>query len=480
MRGKKEGCVMVHHETFGQIFARYKFFLLGLFIFSFLVRAVVFVGYLSKNEHYWQVDSRTYHVVATQIAQGHGISSADGSPHFYRLPGYPLFLGLYYKLFGEDTKNVLWPQIILASLIPMLVFLLAFTLFPGFVLGAKLAACWASVHLGLVLYAGFFMTESLFILFLLLFFIFFFSAFYRNNMLFWAGLFLGIASLFRPVGHYVLVVALLLLIFSGEVQEGTACTIGRKKKLKFVTFAIAWLLPVFFWLIRNFVLTGALFFHTLPGGHFLYLSAARVAMHTHHCSYEQAREVLGSEVQTMLAKKEQELGRPLLEIESCKVHEHLAITYFKNHPLLAVKNWCTDMFRAMFSLYSAELFYLDAERKQVNYFDKDRSWWNMFDRYLFPRTSSRILPWVVWGEMIMFLLILIGFAGFIVRAILCALRRKFELLRVLGKCLPFMALFIVIALAGGYARMRLPIEPLLIVLALHFWVTIKATRGACE
>src|SRR3989339_25843 len=106
-----------------------KSFLICLFLFSFLIRVVVFIAYLSKNENFWQIDSNTYHEVATQIADGKGVSTLQGAPNFYRLPGYPIFLAIYYKTFGVDKKNVLWLQIFLAAFIPLLVFMLSLALF---------------------------------------------------------------------------------------------------------------------------------------------------------------------------------------------------------------------------------------------------------------------------------------------------------------------------------------------------------------
>ncbi len=525
---------MIHDVGISDVVIRHKKFLFFLFFLSFAIRAAVFMGYFGKNENYWQVDSQTYHLVAQQVAQGNGLASADGSPHFYRLPGYPIYLGLFYYLFGVDTKKVLWPQIVVASAIPILVFLLSMMLFPGVLLVAKCAALWAAIHLGFVLFSSFFMTESWFLFLFLLFLIFFLSGlhlfFCRHKdgkpstvyesfsppcsllfpepaimgdsyirfcdkcsslntkhkavniqliegdpaikAMFLAGVFLGLASMFRPVGHYLLVLAGLMLLFSNDSLS--------RKFVKFSTLAFAWLLPVSFWLVRNFIFTGHLFFHTLPGGHFLYLSAARVAMHTQHCSYQDARQNLQREVQHELIKKERELGRPLLEIEQCQVHEHLAIKYFRQSPLIAVKNWCTDMFRTMFSLYSSELLFLDAGRQSIDYFKKERSLWNMFERYLFSDTDSCVLNVVVWSEIFLFIIMLFGVLGYLVKAVLSLLRGKNEPLCVFGKCLPFIALFIVIALSGGYARMRLPIEPLLIVLACAFWVKLLKTKGKHE
>lgn len=502
-------------------------FLTILVMVSFFVRAAVFYGYLGQHERYWQVDSNTYHLTAKEIAYGHGICKPDESPQFYRVPGYSLFLSLYYKLFGVDKKNVLWQQVALASLIPLLIFFMSLALFPGNIVLAKVSSLYSCVHLGLVLYSGFFMTETLFIFFLLLFAIFFFTAFcifprlsvqekmvqqaledevlvalpfvpleltesqefvrfyeqhfVHNNYqilfnqqrlrnydamtsLLFAGIFLGIASLVRPVGHYLLVLSLVLMWFG--------CDTWKNKLAKNFALCWGWFVVVSVWLLRNWLLTGYLFFHTLPGGHFLYLSAARVAMHVHDTSYQEARQILSQEANKLMQLKQQELGRPLQEIEGCVVMEKLACSYFMKRPFIALKNWCTDMLRAALSLYSAELLYLESGRQEVDYFAKGRGIWAMFSRYLFPQTDVIWLKLIVYAEILLYLFMLIGFFVSIITALSGFVLTELWLLRdVLAKILPFMMLFIVISLSGGYARMRLPIEPWLIIIACRFWVS---------
>src|SRR5688572_1865776 len=118
-----------------------KWFLGFLFLISFIIRSLVFSGYLAHDTRYWQVDSNTYDVVAQGIAAGTlrdgplGSSSGragykNGKPNFYRLPGYPVFLAAYYKLFATNQKNVLWMQVVLAAFIPLLIFFLSLSLFP--------------------------------------------------------------------------------------------------------------------------------------------------------------------------------------------------------------------------------------------------------------------------------------------------------------------------------------------------------------
>lgn len=324
-----------------EVIKKYRWFLIGLFAFALFIRAAIFVGYLSKNQNFWQVDSNTYHLIAEKISQGHGICTDQGNPNFYRLPGYPLFLAIFYKAFGTDTKNVLWAQILFAALIPLLIFLLGCVLFPQNILVAKAASIYSSIHIGFVLYSGFFMAESLFIFLFLIFAILFLSSvhlffcfqnrctcqepsgFFRHlslpdpiatsepylilfddifeneqkniircncqetelikasRSLFGAGFALGLATLVRPIGHYLICLSILILIFSNENW--------RQKISKSFTLFCGWFIPVIFWLARNFILSGHIFFHTLPGGHFLYFSASRIVMHECNCSYDQAK-----------------------------------------------------------------------------------------------------------------------------------------------------------------------------------------------
>jgi len=504
-----------------------KNFLFYLFIVSFIIRAAVYQFYLKNDKNYWQVDSQTYHKIARGIAEEKGISDPDGTPNFYRLPGYPLFIAFFYKLFGVGSDNVLWWQILLASFIPLLVYILSLVMFPSASLLAKIAGSYSAVHLGLVLYSGFFMTESLFIFFLLLFFIFFFQSIhlwfspekdkdekrskkkctyippapdllgeippfaefydtvdiadyaacmevdYGMRSMLLSGVFLGIASLIRPVGHYLLLVALLMILISNAPW--------KRKRGKALMVSFYWLIPVAGWLIRNFVMTGYLFFHTLPGGHFLYLSAARVAAKAEGYSYIEARKKLGDEVAKNIKTIEKTINRQLIEIEKCYEHEKVARKYFISYPWTTIKTWMTDIVRTCLSLYSAELLYIDGERQPDDYFNKDRSWWAMFKKYLMPETENNLLKGVIYGEIILFLLLLIGFAGALYHAsglfFKKVSKKGWQYLDTWGKALPFMILFIVISLAGGYARMRLPIEPLLIIFSLSFWLPVFGLKG---
>jgi hypothetical protein len=502
-------------------------FIFLLFFTAFIVRSCVFYFYLSKNDNHWQVDSNTYHEIAVQIVQGNGVSTSENTKNFYRLPGYPFFLSIYYKLFGVDRKNVLWMQIFLASFIPVLIFFLCLVLLSKNLFIAKMVSLYSVLHLGLVLYSGFFMTESLFIFFLLLFFIFFFYerhlffcsvknivkktsglvkkkrnsfAFHaincypfsscmnevqeinldsnenieleqkRNRFLLYAGFFLGIASLIRPVGHYFVVVpTILLLLFRGSFS---------KKIGNCLILNIAWLVPVSFWLIRNYLLLGYLFFHTLPGGHFLYLSAARTVMYAHDVSYEKARNFLSKEAFKKVKGEQKKLGKKLSEIEICNVYENIAKKYFKKYPFITAKNWLTDMMRTSLSLYSAELLYIESEKKEVDYFNKKRTIPDFFKKYLFPHVKSMWLKILIYAEIFLFFLVLLGFLGFLLLSIMKFItKRKVQWMCLMIRILPCILFFVVISLSGGYARMRLPIEYLLFIPSFLFYDKIFSLKS---
>ncbi len=141
-----------------------KYFLVGLFCLSFIIRLIFLNLFLADNPCQLMYDSAHYHNPAVSLVQGKGFAVGD-KPYFYRLPGYPLFLASCYKVFGLDVRSTLMVQLLLASLIPLLIFFLAQALFPKKTLIAWLAASCAVIHPGLLIFSGLVMTETLFVLF---------------------------------------------------------------------------------------------------------------------------------------------------------------------------------------------------------------------------------------------------------------------------------------------------------------------------
>lgn len=426
-------------------------FLLILFMSSFILRILFFIFFIKDSPVLWNFDSKHYVDVASQIALGNGIVDNDGSSHFYRVPGYSIFLAA--TSFTGNFNYSLLIQIFLASFIPILIFYLSKILFSNNKLLPYVAAIFSSFHLGFVLFAGLAMTESLFLILFLLFLIFFYKQKY-----FLSGLLLGLASMFRPVGHYLIIVSIffIFILYKNKIKNSILIFIG-------------WLIIILPWLLRNFLLTGVLFFSTLPGIHFLKHSAARICMEIENITYSSALNKVSIEWQDLIKDVENKTNKKLNPVQVCNLAEKISISYFLNDIFVTAKHIFINMFKTCFSLYSAELLFLDTGK--LPEYSVNRGIKSILSRFLLPDINNKFLILIIYLEIFIFLFLLLGFAGFILSSLFIK-----EYLYVLLKTFPFIFMFLFISLSCGFARLRLPIEPFLIVLAIEFWLKFFKER----
>jgi len=234
-----------------------------LFIVALLLRAGTFYFYTQHQERYQQADSMDYHIGAISLYIGAGICRLDNRyPTFWRTPGYSAYLLPFYKWYGvhagqfnQNTgsqKAALWVQIFLSSFIPILLFFLTMVLIGSIAMSWQVAWLFA-FHPGFILSSGFLLTEALS---MLLFYVFL-TFLYRGYCMWGEGtntqtyidliiaaLSLGVYTWMRPMGQFVGVIALLLLLLS---------SLDWEKKLKqcslFELFFLGRLSP---WIIRNY------------------------------------------------------------------------------------------------------------------------------------------------------------------------------------------------------------------------------------
>lgn len=421
-----------------------KYFLVSIFILALVVRFLLFSCFLSKGENYLvYFDSAQYQNVAYNLIQGNGIAVEKNESNFYRLPGYPIFLATCYSLFNKSDHIAMLIQIIISCLIPILMFFLTLALLPQALVLAKIGALVASLHLGFIMYAGILATESLFTIFLLLFLIFFF----RKKFIV-SGVMLGIASLIRPVGYFILPVALILIFLTHE-------KIGKKIKYSSMLTS-AWFFAVSPWLIRNWLLTSMIFFHTLPGLHFLQYTTAKVVMELRNCSYVQARGALLDEWKAKIKDQEVVLNRKLSEPEKCVLAEKITFFYCKQRPFTVIKNCACEMLKTVFGLYCAQMIFTDVQ--EWSDYSSTTNIWGKLKKYLCPHVNTWYLIPLTWLEIICSIFFLIGFLLFLVLIFVDQTARFFAL-----KTLPFMVVLLVLTCAYGCARLRLPLEPLLVI-----------------
>jgi hypothetical protein len=417
-------------------------FLWFLSCLSLIIRLFFNYFFLADNPCQLMYDSAQYHAVATALTDGNGFTNPDQSPHFYRLPGYPIFLGTVYAIFGVNPVYAMIIQIIFSSLIPLLVYMLFLLFFPGAVLGARIAGLLASVHIGFLIFSGLVMTETFFLVFFLLFCCMFFS----DDRSLFAGIFLGLASLFRPVGHYLVVVTLVLMVI-------------RSQKIRNMLWLLAgWVFVVAPWLIRNVLLTGSLFFHSLSGPHFLNHGAVRVVMAHNKISYDQAKVRVINDYETLLSLQKVPLDEPMCS----RIAEKFAFKIMCAHPVESIKLFVLNMLKTVFSLYSSELLMIDS-RGSLPPYEHNRSFFGMLKKFLVPKVNNAWIIAVIYGEMLFFLLMLFATLHYLVGALFN--RKRF--LQILPIIL-FSALFVGLSCVCGFARLRITLEPFLLIFTAYF------------
>lgn len=489
-----------------------KKFLIFIFILSLLLNLLFFNFFLKENKDYWRGDTPWYHEVAVQVANGNGIVEKDGVASYYRVPGYSLFLALCYKLLNFNIEKTIYVQILLSTLIPILIFLLSMTLFPGHMLVAKISSFLFTFNLGNWLYSGFVMSEIIFMILFLLFLILFLSSLrpvilsltedlviskklFLNKeqiedwipsqseddkgvskfsksaggskycellsshykTLFVSGIFLGVASLVRPVGAFVVFLSLFIIVIS---------KLSMQQKFRYtVLFFLSWFLIVSFWLVRNFLLTGDVFFHAMPGDHFVTYLASDVKSIAQDKSFLQARRELLDKWDEFVKKREGVEDKNINYREVSKLGEKISYNIFIKWPFITARRCFLNFLKTIFGFHTS--IFLDKYSTNFIGYDTDITIMDKIKLYLAPKVDNKFFIFFIYYE-ILWMLFYLGAIGFFILSLF-----RQNLFFVSFVLFLFISLFIFLTLGIGLARLRYPIEPILTILATYFWIKIK-------
>lgn len=462
--------------------------LIILFIVSFLIRAATFQFFVQHKERYKQPDSMDYHNCAVCMVIGTGMHRADTMrPIFWRTPGYPLYLSWFYKQHGfyspQFSPNrpahlaALWLQILLSSLVPLFIFALIYLLV-GILPIAWLTA-WISVfHIGNVLASGYLLTEALALVFFVPYLIFFYKSFriwtegkpITSSWVFsiiLSAFFLGIMAWIRPMGEFVAILSAMFIC----VLDNATWNIKFKKAGLF--------LLVFFavtggWYLRNYALTGKLFFCPMFGPYLNSFCAPKILRDTTNLSLENCirmqykKAVDAAQKDNMLAQRKGKIG--------CREQSALrcALPIIKKHPVLFVRGWIKEVLKTTFDLHTSQLVG----------FVKNTFMYDPLEEFLTEKwrdcTYRTAMP--LWMRLLTFLEIifeLLKWIGLLFGAwmfMFSPLLKRFAVSKKIKKTglLWFKTSLMIGALlfmtgGFGYARLRLPAEPLMIMLSLTFW-----------
>jgi 4-amino-4-deoxy-L-arabinose transferase-like glycosyltransferase len=213
---------------------------LRIFAIAFLIRflAVVFLPQSAP-------DTGTYHNIAINLLEK-GAFSLDGvTPTARFAPVYPAFLAASYKLFGAAFLPVRMIQVIIDSFTCALIYHIAITVFQRERIGV-ISGLIAGFHPSLIGSATFVLTETLYAFLLTVSVLFLVRAVKSSKIRAYclAGAALGIATLCRPTS----------MLFPLFLLAGTV--FPRRSRLRIAgaaVFALAMLVVIVPWTVRNFI-----------------------------------------------------------------------------------------------------------------------------------------------------------------------------------------------------------------------------------
>jgi hypothetical protein len=433
--------------------------LLGLWLLSLLVRFAFYRFFLQANPCLLMYDSGHYHTMAKHLVEQGVFADASGVYDFYRMPGYPLFLAGCYWLLGVAPVVAVMVQLVISSVMPLQVFFLVGSIAKGMGFTARyvqrvsvVVALLAVFNIGWLVFSGLLMSDLLFSMIFLLWLQLMLLALPSTDwrLFLCAGLLLGICNLVRPLIFLPVCVALLLgLLASGNLQRRLqhACI-----------FLVGWAVPVCGWLLRNWLLTGLWFLHTLSGPHLFNHGAVRVYAMAHNLPYQQAHKVLSKEC------AEQKIQSPQ---EQERFSTRLLLSYLPQTIKLSIVN----CLKTVGGLYSSELLMIDAAGELPPY-DTCCDMLVRAKRFLLPAVNNKAIRFVCWFELIWQLFLWVGLLGFLITGWRLHFYKLVVFLFAICLCL------IATTAICGFARLRLPIESILTMVAVLFYLVGARSKGS--
>ncbi len=470
-----------------------------LFLLAFLLRAGLFYFYVQQNERYNQADTSSYYVPALSIALGAGMYDLrTRQPIFWRTPGYPWYLSLFHRGHTITSTSLesnraahlsaLRFQIFLCSFIPLIALAIAWLL-TGSLPIAWLTGILTAIHPGLVLASGYLLTDGLATLLFLLFLYFFLRLFgifaSPRSQKYWAGYAIAAAVLFagytwiRPLGKFMIIVVLALLALDA--------TTWRERLKKVLLFAGVFYMCIGPWYLRNYRLTGQMEFCPMSGCMLNVFCAPKIrrAMtgQAYKACWEEQNRLGALEVRKEMMHQHQ-IGSNKVVLQH-KVVGRAAWPLIMARPFLFLYDWCVQVIKTLFDLTASQ---------QIVRFVQGSFYYDDLEEFLIEKTALALykepMPLPVrilcWLEFILAIFkwigLLAGCWAYLLRPLWTTgfdttARKRMAVIWLV--CGTLIGATVAMTGAFGYARLRLPVDALMILLSLTWWWPIvgrKTTR----
>jgi len=460
-----------------------------LFASAFAVRALFFYCFMLQTTadhiHYHQADSNDYHVGALCIALGNGMSTpGNNQPMFWRTPGYPAYLSWFYTLHGihsgdfndnhEAQQWALWVQLLLCSCIPLVILYLAHLLTRSWPI-AWLCGIIAVFHVGLVLASTYLLTEGISMIFFYLFLLFLFKLLLeqssgRISLCLLAATMLSLYTWIRPMGEFVGILTALLI--AGAMPGSWTQSLGSS-----LTFAVPFFTSLLPWYIRNYRLTGQWFYCPLSGIYLNVFCAPKILRRTMGISLHDAWKYTQHCAHQEIQKAYTALQGTLLHV-SPLISKKIAVPIIAAYPLYFCLDWLKEACKTAFDLYTS----------QLTAYAKCQFWFDPLEEFVTEKIAECLwtqpmplwMRMLCWVEMLFSIIIWIGLLGGLFKFVFIPWYTNQTLSTHVKRAqrvwiLSALITAAIIGMTGGfgYARLRLPVEPLMIIMAVMFWYTLR-------
>jgi len=452
-------------------------------IIALLIRSATLYWCIIPEMRYIQPDSSGYHIAAYLITHTNSMTCPSGRPIFWRTPGYPWFLSLFYTDGNTDSSlqthgtmhtNALWVQVIICSLLPWILFHLTYMLTKVYPI-AWAIMLFSLIHTGFVLSSTLLLTDGLGTIFFTCFLYCILACIFSKTplsrrhpyvVLCGAALSLSAFTWMRPMGQFVAIGTALLLLFS---------PVPWKQRIGYILFFLllffATLAP---WFVRNYRLTESLFFCPLFGLYWNVFNAPKILARVENIplqeAYDRLRYAAELNVREALLKHDPSQGTVICNEQICGKS---AWPLIKDHPFYFTYDTIIEVMKTTFDLYAYQLIAI------VNDCFRSDPLIEFLPEKIKDCLYQKPAPWSIrilaWTELIIEILLWIGiFAG--LWSFVCypyLYPQYFNRLYHYGYIWLSAGFFIglVVMQTGGfgYARLRLPIEPLILILGTTFW-----------
>jgi len=427
--------------------------LLLIFLGALILRSLFFVGVIKRPELILQPDSKMYLALSDGIIRyGRFVyPNRPDDPYVERMPGYPLFISGIRFLFPGNILYVSIFQVIIGAITCVLIYILGEQIKEGcgFLSGAL-----SVINTGLISYSIFILTDGLFVFLFSLMLIMIIS-FLKEPI--WIksiglGVIGGACAFVRPIIIYfpLFISPFFIVFLTKKIKLNLVKAIAKTSVI--LVFFLVTICP---WIIRNYIHYGRLGLQSQAGWHLLQYVIPFVWQYSKGIPFIEGMKISNRLFEKKV--KEQNIDYERLNpFQKSDLKVKTAINILRKEPIIAItKAWFFGAIKNLFAPSLVDLSYLLNIERPHFFYTKGNT---LIDRaWNFIKGMKGMFAWSLVGSIILLLI-----SRFIqLFGVFMVLKRNlwqgiFFIITILY--------FILVSGPVGYAKYRLPFEPILIVL----------------